>query len=93
MSPEQSSAAGAGALPQSDALSEAAPASLAELMSRDPRGWTRQDRDRIISALRADRARRAEAEAKAAESGKKRSRTAVRMSDTTPPKSADEIGL
>lgn len=51
-----------GQIPQSTALAEASPQSLAELMSRDPEGYSRQDRDRIITALRADRARREQAE-------------------------------
>lgn len=48
----------AGQIPQSNALSEADPLSLSELMSRDPEGLSAQDRGRIISALREDRARR-----------------------------------
>lgn len=50
-------------LPQSSALAEADPNSLSELMSRDPESYQRQDRDRIISALREQRARLAKAEA------------------------------
>ncbi len=51
-------------IPQSDALKEATEGdSLAEVMSRDPEGLSRQDRDRIIEALRAQRARIAAAEA------------------------------
>ncbi len=96
---EQDASGGAqapGAIPQSNALAEASPVSLGELMSRDPRGYSRQDRDVIVAALRADRARRAEAEAKAAESGRKRSGRApqaVRMSEASPVKNAEEIGL
>lgn len=51
-------------IPQSDALKEATVGdSLAEVMSRDPEGLSRQDRDRIIAALREQRARIAAAEA------------------------------
>lgn len=51
-------------IPQSSALKEASEGdSLAEVMSRDPEGLSRQDRDRIIEALRAQRARIAAAEA------------------------------
>lgn len=51
-------------IPQSDALAEATKEdSLAEVMSRDPEGLSRQDRDRIIAALREQRARIAAAEA------------------------------
>lgn len=53
-----------GPLPISPALSEASPESLSELMSRDPRGWSRQDRDKIIERLRAQRGRFLESEAK-----------------------------
>lgn len=52
-------------LPQSQALAEADPASLTELMSRDPEGYSRQDRDRIIASLREQRARLAASEAAA----------------------------
>ncbi len=51
-------------IPQSPALREASEGdSLAEVMSRDPEGLSRQDRDRIITALREQRARIAAAEA------------------------------
>lgn len=54
----------ASEIPQSNALKEASEGdSLAEVMSRDPEGLSRQDRDRIIEALRAQRARIAQAEA------------------------------
>ena len=83
-----------GAIPQSTALAEADPMSLVELMSRDPRGYQRQDRDRIIAALRADRARREEAEAKAAAAGTKRKApSAVKISELGPKPAADDIGL
>jgi hypothetical protein len=44
-------------LPQSTALAEASPENLSDLLSRDPEGYTRQDRLRVIEALRAQRAR------------------------------------
>lgn len=51
-------------IPQSTALKEASESdSLAEVMSRDPEGLSRQDRDRIVTALREQRARVAAAEA------------------------------
>ncbi len=53
----------AGEIPQSSALTEATVDSLTEVMSRDPEGLSRQDRDRIIEALRAQRARVASADA------------------------------
>ncbi len=50
-------------IPQSDALKEATIDSLTEVMSRDPEGLSRQDRDRVVEALRAQRARLASAAA------------------------------
>jgi len=44
-------------IPQSNALAEATTDSITELFSRDPEGLKRQDRDRIIEFLRAQRAR------------------------------------
>lgn len=52
-----------GIIPQSTALAEATVDSLTEVMSRDPEGYSPQDRDRIIEALRAQRARIAAADA------------------------------
>ena len=53
-------------LPLSPALAEASPDSLTELFSRDPEGYQAQDLDRVIEALRAQRARWAAAEAQGA---------------------------
>ena|SRR5260221_9956408 len=53
-------------VPQFRSLAEAGgPESLTELLARDPEGFQRQDRDRIVGALREQRAR-LEAGAKAA---------------------------
>lgn len=52
-----------GGLPQSLALAEASPESLAELFSRDPEGYSDQDLGKVIEALRAQRVRWAAAEA------------------------------
>lgn len=46
-----------GPIPQSTALAEATPDSLSELFSRDPEGYQRQDLDKIIAELRAQRVR------------------------------------
>lgn len=46
-----------GEIPQSNALAEASPDSLAELLSRDPFKFTSQDRGRIVAALRDQRAK------------------------------------
>ena len=81
-------------IPQSDALKEATEVdSLAEVMSRDPEGLSRQDRDRIIEALRQQRARIAQAEA----SGAKVPR-AAKQADKIPlskvaTKTLDEMGI
>lgn len=81
-------------IPQSGALKQASEGdSLAEVMSRDPEGLSRQDRDRIIEALRAQRARIAQAEA----SGTKVPR-AAKQADKIPlgkvaTKPLDEMGL
>ena len=42
-------------LPQSNALAEAQVDSIAEIMGKDPEGFARQDRDRIVAALRQQR--------------------------------------
>lgn len=80
-----------GEIPQSQALAEADVGSLSELMSRDPEGFSQQDRGRIISALRADRARREQAEATATASGQKRSAPAKLAAAII--KSAGDVGL
>lgn len=49
-------------LPQSDALTEAKTDSLSELFSRDPEGNSRLDRNKIVEAQRANRARHKAAE-------------------------------
>lgn len=81
-----------GQIPQSAALEEADPGSLAELMSRDPEGFSAQDRGRIISALRADRARREKAEAEAGAGGKRAPRAGKGGPLELPP-SASALGL
>ena len=66
------------AIPQTDALDEASPDSLAELMSRDPEDH-RADRDRIIAAMRQHRERLARAaEAAASAPPKKRKSKAAK---------------
>ena len=80
-------------IPQSSALAEANPDSLAELFSRDPEGLSRQDRDRIVEALRTQRARVAQAEAsgggkKAAGAGASKSPLLAKAT-----RSVDDMGL
>jgi hypothetical protein len=61
-------------------------------MSRDPEGYNRQDRDRIIAALREDRARREAAE-KAAGEGKRAPRAARADAGPTVPLDVNKLGL
>lgn len=79
-----------GLLPQSDALAEASPDSLSELLSRDPQGWSRVDRDRVVRDLRAQRAKWEAAEAAGAKAPK-----AVKVSDRTltAKRNAEDLGL
>lgn len=51
-----------GVIPQSTALAEAGE-SLSELMSRDPEGFSKRDRTKIVEALREQRQKMALAEA------------------------------
>ena len=44
-----------GEIPQSTALAEATVDSLGELMSRDPEGYSTQDLERIVAAMRDQR--------------------------------------
>lgn len=93
MSTEQG-AQGAPALPQSQALLEAsAEDSLQEVMSRDPEGYTRQDRDRIIAALRAQRERIAAAEAAGPVKKPRGTGGAKALLSTTATKNLDDMGL
>lgn len=81
-----------GELPQSQALAEANPDSLAELFARDPEGLSRQDRDRIVEALRAQRARVAAADA----AGVKKPRASgfgKPQLGATAPSAAEDMGL
>lgn len=55
-----------GEIPQSQALSEASADSLTELLSRDPFKFSSKDRERIVAALREQRAAWEKAEAEGA---------------------------
>lgn len=46
-----------GEIPQSAALAEATIDSLGELMSRDPEGYSKQDLERVVAAMREQRER------------------------------------
>jgi hypothetical protein len=76
-----------GALPQSTALAEAFSESLAELMSRDPEGYSKQDLGKLVAALRANRQRFQEAEATAKTQGPRA------KGQTSTKASAEDLGL
>lgn len=71
-----------GEIPQSTALAEATPDSLAVLFSRDPEGLSSQDRTRIIESFREQRARVESAE-RAAPGKTQRGAGKVALSDTS----------
>lgn len=78
-------------IPQSQALAEASSDSLAELLSRDPEGYSRQDRAQVVAALRAQRVRWEAAEA-AAPAKRGPSGPKATLASTTSAK-ADDLGL
>lgn len=81
-----------GIIPQSRALAEASPESLAELLSRDPEGYTRQNRNTIVQVMREQRVRW---EATEAAEGAKPRRSAgpkAQLASSTAAK-ADELDL
>ncbi len=91
---EQTDVPASDGLPQSEALAEATLDSLAVLMSRDPEGYSRQDRDRICQALREQRARWEKVEAEGG--SRRKSPKALRASEALAlesPKSSGDVGL
>lgn len=82
-----------GKIPASTALDEADLTGLSELMSRDPESFQKQDRARIVAAIRADRARREKADADAAAAGKTKRGKPGQGQEATVPVSAESIGL
>jgi hypothetical protein len=82
-----------GIIPQSHALAEASPESIAELLSRDPEGYTRQNRNTIVLVMREQRVRWEAADA--AEGAKPRGRSAgpkAQLASSTAAK-ADDLDL
>lgn len=79
-----------GVIPQSRALAEATPESLAELLSRDPEGYSRQNRDTIVMVMREQRVRWEATEA--AGGPKQRSSPKAQLASSTAAK-ADELDL
>ena len=59
-------------IPQSNALAEASSDSLAELLNRDPEGYTKKDLALVIEGLRQQRVRWAASEAEKASRPKER---------------------
>ena len=59
-------------IPQSFALAEASPDSLAELLNRDPESYTKRDLAVVVDGLRAQRARWAASEQEKASRPKER---------------------
>lgn len=80
-----------GLIPLSNALAEAAPESIAEMLSRDPEGYTRQNRNTIVSVMREQRVRW---EASEAEAPKKRGSSSpkAQLASSTSAK-ADDLDL
>lgn len=65
-------------IPQSAALEEAKTDSLSVLLTKDPFEFTRQDRDKVVAALRAQRLKWEEAEKSGAVVRHKRTATAAK---------------
>lgn len=79
-----------GAIPKSEALAEATVDSLTELMSRDPEGYSSQDLDKIVAAMRAQRERLATVQAEAPAKRPRAIGAPVTLKSTV---SADDMGL
>lgn len=80
-----------GTIPQSRALAEATPESIAELLSRDPEGYSRQNRDTIVTVMREQRVRWEATEA-AGTGHKRASAPKAQLASSTAAK-ADELDL
>jgi hypothetical protein len=79
-----------GVLPQSPALREAQVDALGELLSRDPMGFTKQDRAAVVAALRGQRQRWELSEAAGVKVKTPRSKAPL---STATPRSAEELDL
>lgn len=78
--------------PVSDALAEASPQSLLELLSKDPFKHTEQDRAKVVAALREQRAKWEKAQGEGTKPPKAvKSKAIDRLS--APIKSAEDLGL
>lgn len=81
-----------GFIPQSDALKEVNPESISEFLSKSPRDLTPDDRKKMVSILREQRARWAKAEAAGEHTREKKApgRAAASLITT---KTAEDLGL
>lgn len=79
-----------GEIPQSLALSEAAPDSLSELFSRDPEKLSEIDLTRMVETLREQRVKWAASDAAGGSRGKAAPRSAPTLSS---PASIEDLGL
>lgn len=83
-----------GEIPSSEALAEAgASESLLDLLSKDPFGLQRQDRDKVVAALRAQRVRWEEAEASGGTKVKSTKVTSNAVQSLLTRKKAGDLGL
>ncbi len=83
-----------GEIPTSEALAEAgASESLLDLLSKDPFGLQRQDRDKVVAALRAQRVRWEEAEASGTSKVKSTKVTSNAVQSLLTGKKAGDLGL
>ena len=78
-------------LPQTNALAEASPESLSELMSRDPEKFSQRDRALVVAAFREQRKRFVAAEA-AGQKAPRQSKT-VDIKTLVSTKTPGELGL
>lgn len=79
--------------PQSAALAEASPASLTDLLAKDPFKFTSQDRGQIVAALREQRKKWEAAEAAGASKPKSAPKVAGKAASLITRQSADDLGL
>lgn len=93
MSEIDSGTAGTGEIPQSEALAEAASDSLLELLSRDPFKFQRQDRDKVIAALREQRVRWEKSELEGASKPKATKVTSNAVQSLLAKKNSGDLGL
>lgn len=82
-----------GTIPQSDALAEASPQSLSDLLSKDPFKFARDDRALIVAALRDQRAKWEAAEKAEGSKPKTQKAPASKAASLITKASAGDLGL